>query len=262
MNLDLKGKNALVCGASQGIGRAIAAELALLGANVTLLARNQASLDEVKKDLAKSDAQQHGVLVADFSHIGELEKKVTAYVRSNPSIHILINNTGGPKGGPVADAKPEEFVQAFSNHILGNQLLVQAFLPGMKREAYGRIINITSFSVKEPIAGLGVSNTIRAAVTAWAKTLAAETGKYGITVNNVLPGYTRTGRLDSLIEGKVNASGKKQEEIESDMTKGIPLGRFALPEEVAAAAAFLATPAAAYITGTSILVDGGLTKAL
>jgi 3-oxoacyl-[acyl-carrier protein] reductase len=262
MNLDLKGKNALVCGASQGIGRAIAMELALLGANVTLLARNQAALEEVQHSLPKSSAQQHEVLAADFSYIEELEKKVAAYVKNNPPLHILINNTGGPKGGPVTEAKLEEFMQAFSNHILGNQLMVQSLLPGMKKEAYGRIINISSFSVKEPIAGLGVSNTIRAAVTAWAKTLAAETGKYGITVNNVLPGYTRTGRLESLVEGKAGASGKKQEEIESEMTRGIPLGRFALPEEVAAAAAFLATPAAAYITGTSILVDGGLTRAL
>jgi 3-oxoacyl-[acyl-carrier protein] reductase len=262
MNLDLKGKNAFVCGASQGIGRAIAVELALLGANVTLLARNKSSLEEAIMSLPKSAGQKHGILVADFSKLEDLKNKINEYVKENSPIHILINNTGGPKGGAIADAKPEEFMQAFSNHVLGNQILVQAFLAGMKQERYGRIINVTSLSVKEPVAGLGVSNTIRAAVTAWAKTLAGEVGKNGITVNNILPGYTMTARLENLLKAKADSSGKKQAEVEAEMTADIPLGRFAAPEEIAAAAAFLATPAAAYITGTNILVDGGRTKAL
>ena len=191
MNLDLKERNAFVCGASRGIGRAIAVELALLGASVTLLARNKAMLEEVKQSLSKSAGQEHRILVGDFSNMDELKKKIGEYIKEHPFTHILINNTGGPKGGALAEASPEEFIQAFSDHVLGNQVLVQAFLPGMKQAGYGRIINVTSLSVKEPIAGLGVSNTIRAAVTAWAKTLAGEVGKYGLTVNNVLPGYTR-----------------------------------------------------------------------
>jgi 3-oxoacyl-[acyl-carrier protein] reductase len=262
MNLDLKGKNAVVCGASQGIGRAIAVELALLGASVTLLARNKNLLEEACQSLSKSAGQKHGILVVDFSNIEDLKNKINEFVKGMQFVHILVNNTGGPKGGAIAEAKAEEFMQAFSNHVLANQLLVQTFLPGMKKAHYGRIINLTSLSVKEPIAGLGVSNTIRAAVSAWAKTLAGEVGKFGITVNNVLPGYTLTSRLESLLKSKANSSGKKETEVEAEMTAGIPLGRFATAEEIAAAAAFLAAPASAYITGTNILVDGGRTKAL
>ena len=262
MNLDLKGKNAFVCGASQGIGRAIAMELAQLGANVTLMARNKTLLEEAFQSLSKSAGQKHGILMADFSDMEDLKNKISGYVKNNLPVNILINNTGGPKSGAIAEASAEEFLQAFNNHVLGNQLLVQAFLPGMIAKQYGRIINITSLSVKEPIAGLGVSNTIRAAVTAWAKTLAGEVGKFGITVNNVLPGYTSTGRLKNLLKSKADASGKTPATVEAEMTADIPLGRFAKVEEVAAAAAFLATPAAAYITGTGILVDGGRTRSL
>jgi 3-oxoacyl-[acyl-carrier protein] reductase len=262
MNLDLKGKNAFVCGSSQGIGRAIAVELALLGASVTLLARNKDLLEEACGGLSISTGQKHKILAADISNTEDFRNKIEGYAKENPAIHILVNNTGGPKAGAIAEAKPEEFLQAFSNHVLGNQILVQAFLPGMKETKYGRIINITSLSVKEPIAGLGVSNTIRAAVTAWAKTLAGEVGKYGITVNNVLPGYTLTERLESLLSSRATSSGKNQAEVGAELTADIPLGRFAKAEEIAAAAAFLASPAAAYITGTSILVDGGRTKAL
>jgi 3-oxoacyl-[acyl-carrier protein] reductase len=262
MNLDLKGKNAVVCGASRGIGRAIAVELALLGASVTLIARNRNLLEEACQSLSKSAGGKHGILVADFTNPDDLKNRINEYVKDHPIVHILINNTGGPKGGAIAEAKQEEFTQAFSSHVLANQLLVQAFLPGMKQAGYGRIINITSLSVKEPIAGLGVSNTIRAAVTAWAKTLAGEVGKFNITVNNVLPGYTMTERLDGLLKSKVDSSGKKRSEVEAEMTADIPLGRFANAEEVAAAAAFLASPSAGYITGTSLLVDGGRTKAL
>jgi len=257
MNLDLSGKRALVCGSTQGIGKAVAMELAKLGADVTLLARNQEKLKEVVKELHVGQKQCHEYICVDFENPELLEKKVREYIKNNATIHILVNNTGGPPAGLAIDAAPQEFLSAFSNHLICNQLLVQALADGMKTEGYGRIINIISTSVKEPIKGLGVSNTIRGAVAGWAKTLANELGKYGITVNNVLPGATKTGRLKSLIEKKAQNANISAQEVESQLHKVIPLGRFAEPEEIASVVAFLACPAASYITGINVPVDGG-----
>jgi len=262
MNLDLKNKQALVCGSTQGIGKAIAIELAQLGAHITLVARNEEKLQEVAQQLDTSQGQQHNYLVADFAKPEELAQKIKAYVQQHPEIHILINNTGGPAGGPITKARPEEFLNAFNMHLINNHQLVQALLPGMKKAGYGRIINIISTSVKQPLHGLGVSNTIRGAVASWAKTMANELGQYGITVNNVLPGSTKTARIFSLVESRVSKSGKSLEEVQHEMEAEIPARRFAEPEEVAAAAAFLATPAAAYINGINVPVDGGRTGCL
>ena len=261
MNLDLKNKNALVCGSTQGIGKAIALELALLGANVTLLARDESKLKSVTAELDSSKGQKHNYLVADFVKPEELKKKVEEHAGKN-SVHILINNTGGPAGGPILEAKTEEFTQAFSNHLLCNHILVQAVVPGMKKEKYGRIINIISTSVKQPIKGLGVSNTIRAAVANWSKTLAGELGPFGITVNNILPGATNTERLNTLIEARAKKAGVTPKEESNEWLKEIPLGRFADASEIAAAAAFLASPAASYINGINVPVDGGRTGSL
>src|ERR1035437_7079876 len=206
MNLDLKNKNAIVCGSTQGIGKAIAVELALLGANITLVARDESKLKNVSTELDSPKGQKHNYLVADFTKPNELKKKIEEYTSKN-SVHILINNTGGPAGGPIIDAKTEEFTQAFSNHLLCNHILVQAVVGGMKKEKYGRIINIISTSVKQPIKGLGVSNTIRAAVANWSKTLAGELAPFGITVNNILPGTTNTARLTTLMEARAKKSG-------------------------------------------------------
>lgn len=261
MNISLIGKNALVGGASAGIGRAVAAELAALGANVTLVARTENTLQQAVATLDTSLGQQHGYLVADFDDSMILMAKVSELLRSQ-TIHILVNNTGGPPGGPIIDAVPENFLKAYHNHLICNQLLAQAVLPGMKTAGYGRVINIISTSVKEPLENLGVSNTTRWAVAAWAKTWAGEAGRFGVTVNNVLPGYTNTNRLQEIVEKRAAATNTTGPEIEQQFKNQIPLRRFAEPAEVAAAVAFLASPAAAYINGINLPVDGGRTKSL
>ena len=258
MNINLSGKRALVCGSSQGIGKATAVELAALGAVVTVMARNRAALEEVVAELDASQGQIHDYLLADFGNTDEVKQALSGH----NSYHILINNTGGPPGGQAIDADLEEFTTAFSNHLLNNQVLVQAVVPFMKAEGYGRIVNIISTSVKMPIKGLGVSNTIRGAVANWSKTLANELGEFGITVNNVLPGATSTGRLASIIENKANKLGKSIQEVENELLSEIPAKRFADASEVASAAAFLATPAAGYINGINVPVDGGRTGSL
>lgn len=262
MNINLKEKTALVCGSTQGIGKAAAVELALLGCNVILLARNEEKLREVLAGLDSSEGQSHKYIVADYSEPSQLKTKVDSLVRSNETIHILINNTGGPPGGLITNARTEEFTAAFSNHLLCNHILVQSLLEGMKRARYGRIINVISTSVKQPLKGLGVSNTVRAAVANWSKTLAGEVAGFGITVNNVLPGATNTQRLQHIIENKSKQSGEAESHIVNEMESEIPIGRFAEPAEIASAIAFLASPAASYITGINLPVDGGRTSCL
>lgn len=262
MKIELIGKRAIVCGSSQGIGKAVAVLLAKLGASVCLVARNKDTLSQVKKELDKSSGQSHGLIAVDFIDVDKLEEKIQDYVSSNPPVHILVNNTGGPAPGPAFKAEVEEFIQAFSNHLLCNQVLSRALVPGMKEEGYGRIINIISTSVKQPIKGLGVSNTIRGAVANWSKTLAEELAPFRITVNNVLPGATRTNRLASLIQTTAQKSGSSTEEVAKRMKSAIPAGRFAEPEELAYAVAFLASPLAAYINGINLPVDGGRTLCL
>jgi len=262
MNLDLTGRTALVCGSTQGIGKAAAIGLSRLGASVVLIARNEDSLKQTLKDLDDTLRQKHAYLVADFSKPEQVKNVVEEYVASHDPVHILVNNTGGPPGGPVIAAKTEEFLSAFSNHLICNQVLAQALLPGMKKAGYGRIINIISTSVKVPLRGLGVSNTVRAAVANWSKTWSMEVAPFGITVNNVLPGATLTQRLDSILNSKAEKSGTPRENAENEMLKEIPMGRFAEAEEVANAILFLASPAASYITGINIPVDGGRTGSL
>lgn len=260
MNLDLNGKTALVCGSTQGIGRAAAQELALLGANVVLLARNEERLATICAELPGTG--NHRFIAADFAQPEQVSQRVQAWITANGPVHVLVNNTGGPPGGPITEATPEAFLAAFSAHLLCNHLLAQAVLPGMKAAGFGRIINVISTSVKQPLKGLGVSNTIRAAVGNWAKTLSLEVAAAGITVNNVLPGATATQRLQSIIDNKQQKTGRPAEELEAEMLHEIPAGRFAAPEEIAAAIAFLASPAAAYINGINVPVDGGRTGCL
>lgn len=262
MNLNLYGKTALVCGSTQGIGKASAIELALLGANVVLAARNEETLKATVNELDQSKGQKHHFITADFQQPAELKQKADDFIAKHGTIHILVNNTGGPPGGPVTKAGAEEFLQAFNNHLVCNHLLVQSVLEGMKKEHYGRIINIISTSVKMPLKNLGVSNTVRAAVANWSKTLANEVACFSITVNNVLPGATLTGRLQSIVENKSKNTGETIDGIKQEMIAEIPMGRFADASEIANAVAFLASPAAAYITGVNIPVDGGRTGCL
>lgn len=261
MNLDLSNKNALVCGSTQGIGKSTAIELAKMGANVTLMARNEEKLQLVLAELDSSKGQSHNYACADFSSPDSVKAAAESIV-ADKNIHLLINNTGGPAGGPITDASTDAFEAAFKMHVVCNQILAQAVTPGMKEDSFGRVVNIISTSVKIPIAGLGVSNTIRGAVASWSKTMANELGQFGITVNNVLPGFTDTNRLKSLITKKANAQGVSEEQIANGMKSTIPAARFAAAEEVANAAAFLCSPAAAYINGVSIPVDGGRTGSL
>jgi 3-oxoacyl-[acyl-carrier protein] reductase len=262
MNLDLTGKHALVCGGSQGIGLAAARQLAAQGADVTLLARSREALDAALAALPRPQRdQQHAWIAVDMRDHEALRAKVEASANATPA-QILVNNTGGPPGGPAHLARPDAFLAAFEQHLVAAQILVQAVLPGMQGAGYGRIINVISTSVKEPIPNLGVSNTIRGATASWAKTLAGELAAHGITVNNVLPGYTRTQRLEQIVADRVRASGKPPAEVEAGMLAAVPAGRFADPAEIANVIGFLASPAAAYINGINLPVDGGRTRSL
>lgn len=266
---DLHGKHALVCGSTQGIGRAAGLALAQAGAAVTLFARNESELQRVVRELdaisladPSAIRPHHDYLVADFSEPERVRTVAGQYIAQSGPIHVLVNNTGGPPGGPALDAKPAEFVSAFGNHLLCNHHLVQVIVPGMRAAHYGRIINVISTSVKQPIKGLGVSNTIRGSVASWSKTLATELAPFGITVNNVLPGATVTGRHRALVQARAAKTGSTVEQIEAAIKTEIPAGRFADASEIAAAVLFLASAEAGYITGINLPVDGGRTGSL
>jgi 3-oxoacyl-[acyl-carrier protein] reductase len=262
MDLNLKGKTAIVCGSTQGIGYASALELALLGANVTLVARNEESLRRVLETLDHQQGQFHRYIVADFTDNQQVQEAIENYMRLCPDVHILINNTGGPAGGAIIEAETDQFLKTFQMHLINNQILTQAVVPSMKKAGFGRIVNIISTSVKQPIIGLGVSNTIRAAVANWSKTLSLELGPFGITCNNVLPGFTKTARLDAVLDSQSSAQGKSKDEIAEELAQTSPIRRFSEPEEVAAAVAFLCSPAAGSINGINLPVDGGKTGSL
>ena len=261
MNLSLDGKNAVICGSTQGIGLAIAEELALLGANCTLMARNEEVLKEVINTLDTALRQEHNYLVADFSKPQEVREAIEGHVKKH-AVHILINNTGGPPAGSIIDANEEDFSRAFNQHLICNHILTKAVIPSMKKEGYGRIVNIISTSVKIPLKNLGVSNTIRGSVASWAKTMANELGQFNITVNNLLPGSITTQRLASVIEATAKKGNVLIDVVEKNMKEEIPLKRFGEPSEIAAVAAFLASPAGSYVSGVSIPVDGGRTGSI
>jgi 3-oxoacyl-[acyl-carrier protein] reductase len=260
MNISLKEKYAVICGSSAGIGLAAAKELALNGANCILLARNADALQEAVKQLPDDGKQHHQWAAADFADPAKVEQAIQKFLRE-VRVEILINNTGGPKAGPVLETAPELFEKAFRQHLVNNQILVQAVVPGMKHAGYGRIINIISTSVKTPLMGLGVSNTVRLAVAAWAKTLSNEIGQFNITVNNILPGLTQTKRLDDLVKHSAASMDKEHSVIENQLRESIPMKRFGKADEIANMIAFLASPAASYVNGTNIAVDGGRTPA-
>lgn len=260
--VDLTGKKAIVCGSTQGIGRASAEALARQGATVTLVARDASALREVAAGLDSRAGQTHSTLCADFGEPQRVRSAVADHVKEKGAHQIVINNTGGPPGGNAIDADAAAFERAFSMHLICNQLLVQTLVPGMRQSGYGRIINIISTSVREPIPGLGVSNTVRGAVASWAKTLSRELARFGITVNNVLPGYTLTGRLRSIIATRAEKEGISTIDVEKRMISQVPAGRFAGAEEIAAVVAFLASSDASYVNGVSLAVDGGRTNCI
>jgi 3-oxoacyl-[acyl-carrier protein] reductase len=262
MNLDLAGKVAVVAGSTQGIGKEAAIELSKMGATIVLLARNEDALKKVQAQLDTELRQHHSYLVADFSKPEELESRLTEFVSAGNRVNILVNNSGGPKGGKAVEAETADYLAAFNQHLICNQILVRNLVEGMKSSKYGRIINVVSTSVKVPLKDLGVSNTVRGAVANWSKTLANELGPFGITVNNVLPGATNTSRLKEIVERKAQQTGKTVQEINAEMAAAVPLGRIADPKEIASAIAFLASPAASYINGINLPVDGGRTPAL
>ncbi|SFQ10870.1 SDR family oxidoreductase [Parafilimonas terrae] len=262
MNLDLTGKTALVCGASQGLGFASAAEIALLGANIIAVSRSKEKLQQAIQSFDTSKGQQHRLLALDLSNTEEVKQSVSSLLQTVNTIHILVNNAGGPPPGPMIDTNPAEIEKAFRTHVISNQITAQLVMPGMKAAGFGRIINIVSTSVKQPINGLGISNLVRAAVANWAKTLANEIAGFGITINNVLPGFTNTQRLDSILGKQAREQGISKEDFIKKTAAAIPAGRIGEPFEFGAAVAFLCSPAASYINGINLPVDGGRTGCL
>lgn len=260
MLMNLEGRWAVVGGASQGIGQATATLLAECGARVVLLSRRADALEKVRANL--QSPSQHMIMPVDLENLEGLKNTLVNILKTTGPISILINNTGGPKAGPLTDASTDEMERAFRGHVLSAQAMTQLLLPGMKEQKFGRIINVLSTSVKIPIVNLGVSNTIRSAMANWSKTLAMEVGAYGITVNNVLPGFTQTPRFEALLKATMTRDGVSEEQAKDNWLKTIPAGRFADPSELASAIAFLASPEASYINGINLPVDGGRTGCL
>ncbi len=258
MNLSLKENRAIVCGSTDGIGKASALLMAERGASITLVARNKEKLNATLTELSTEHGQNHATVCADFNKPDELKQQIQAHLKESGHIYgILVNNSGGPHGGPLIEAKEDEFRIAFERLLICNQIMAQATVSGMKKLGSGRIINIISTSVRQVIPGLGVSNTIRGAVAQWAKTLALELGEFGITVNNILPGYTATARLQELAESKAESMGKTVEDISKIWADNTSLKRLGKPEEIANAVAFLASDSAGYISGHNLSIDGG-----
>lgn len=259
INFDLDGKTALVCAGSRGIGAATAHALAELGCRVVILARSRPNLEATRAQLV---GDGHVMMSVDLTdHIRVMDLVAEALDQLGP-IQILINNMAGPAAGPLLKAQPEAFLEGVRQHVALGQRLVQELVGGMRESGYGRVVNVISTSVKVPIPGLGVSNTVRGAMANWAKTLAYELAPDGITVNNVLPGFTQTDRLESLITTRASKSEIEPDKVAAGMMDSVPMGRFGTAAEVAAAIAFLASPAASYITGVNIPVDGGRTGCL
>jgi 3-oxoacyl-[acyl-carrier protein] reductase len=261
--MDLINKRAFVCGSTQGIGKSTAIKLAQMGASIVLVARNKDKLNRVLSELPVVDqSQEHEILTADFSNPDSLKEALNLYMEQEKTVHILVNNTGGPPGGPIKDAGTQEFIDAFNQHLICNHILVQSFYPLMIKANYGRVINVISTSVKQPLNGLGVSNTIRGAVANWSKTLANELGEFNITVNNVLPGATNTSRLSDIVSSKAAKTNQSEKEVYHSMASQVPMNRIAESNEIADAIAFLASSAGSYVNGINLPVDGGRTKSL
>lgn len=261
MNLDLSGKRALVCGASDGLGLASAIEIASLGGSVTLLSRSEERLAQALKKLPSVKVGSHSTVACDLGSRPDVAALCKKLAGDEPH-HILVCNSGGPVSGLPTESQEEQYHAAFQAHLFSAKSLAEALIPGMKTSQFGRIIHITSVAAKQPILNLPISNTVRAAIAGWSKTLSLEVAKFGITVNNVLPGYTETDRLNELFTASAKRMSKSVKEVSDAVVAEIPMGRFGKPEELGAVVAFLATPAAAFVTGASIPVCGGWSKSL
>ena len=258
MRLSLINKHAIVCGSTDGIGKASALLLANQGCEITLVARNHNKLDKTLSELNREHNQEHSSICVDFDNSNDLKNKIEMHLESlGKSVNILVNNSGGPHGGPLIEAEEDEFRVAFERLLICNHIMAKAVFPGMKKNGSGRIINIISTSVKQVIPGLGVSITIRGSVAQWGKTLALELGEDGICVNNILPGYTATERLKDLAESKANSLGVNVEEIREQWAENTSLKRLGTPDEIANTVLFLASDESSYITGHNFSVDGG-----
>ena len=254
-DLSLTGRHALVCGASAGIGRATALTLAAMGAEITALARRADRLDALVTEITAAGGRARA-LVADMDDRGALSDHIDALLGAHGPVHVLINNTGGPPGGPLLEATEAAFLNALGRHLFVGHLLVRKCLPGMRASGFGRVVNILSTSVREPIPNLGVSNITRSAVAAWAKTLSRELPP-GVTINNVLPGFTDTERLDALRAGNAARTATSEDQVQSGWMDQVPEGRLGTPAELAAAVALLVSPAGGFLRGVSLPVDGG-----
>jgi len=262
MELGLGGKVALIGGSSRGLGRAAAEELAAEGAAVALCARNAEAVRETARTIAASKGVATLGIAADLSVAGEPERVVAEAAAALGSIDVLVTNTGGPPAGRFEEHDPDVWRGVVAQLFESVVALTRAVLPGMKARGWGRIINVTSIAVKQPVDDLILSNSVRAAVTGFARTLANEVAADGITVNNVMPGYTRTDRLEELALRVAAARGLDASDAYSAWNDEIPMGRLGEPREFAALVAFLASDRASYITGTSISVDGGWIRTL
>jgi 3-oxoacyl-[acyl-carrier protein] reductase len=259
--LSLAGRHALVCGASAGIGRATALALASLGAQVTVLARRRELLATLVPELQAAGAPDARFLVLDLDDRQAVAPAVNGLLAEHGPVHVLVNNSGGPPSGRLLEASDAAFDAAIGRILLASHRLVQLVLPGMTAAGYGRIVNILSLSVREPIPNLGVGNTVRGAMAAWAKTLAGELPP-GVTINNVLPGFTATERLWSLADSLAERAGTSRDQVAAAWVREVPEGRLGEPGEIASAIAFLATPAAAYVRGQNLAVDGGRIRSI
>ena len=261
MNISLLGKYALVGGSSGGIGKAIAQQLAASGANVTLMARNEEKLESVLSSLATSKGQSHQYLIVDFSDYEGYKKRISKYFESN-TVDILVNNTQGPSAGNALEKKVEDYQDAFNLLFKTVVFTTELALIQMIKNRWGRVINVASVSVKEPLSYLALSNSIRASLVTWAKSLATDVGDKQITVNSILTGYFDTERITQLNAKKAKQLGIPESEVLLDMKSKVPLKRIGDPKEYGYLVTFLASEKAAFITGTQIPIDGGLLKSL
>jgi 3-oxoacyl-[acyl-carrier protein] reductase len=262
MDLGLRGKVAIVAAASKGLGRAVAHELALEGAKLVICARGATALSAARDAIARASKGDVRAVVADLSTTDGIERVAREALDAHGRVDVLVNNAGGPPAGPFEQHPWQEWEKAVNLTLRSTIEMTRLVLPGMRERRWGRVINITSIAVKQPVDGLILSNSIRAAVTGWARTLATEVAADGVTVNNVLPGYTRTDRVEQLNASRASSEGVSVEEIERRTEAQIPMRRLGEPREFGAMVAFLASDRASYVTAQSIPVDGGWIRSL